>query len=142
MLYANKPVENYIRQYISKTVQEKLDDGQPREYLSEIRQCTILFINLVFDLKEQKRDYTIKLGNTLQSAFEIVDEELRRKGGQLNKLFMFDKGLIDTLTCRWARNISLISLRLFSKLIDLNDLRRVIFGRLESQFEILSAPAF
>ena len=36
---------------ISKTVQEKLDDGQPRDYLSEIRQCTILFINLVFDLK-------------------------------------------------------------------------------------------
>ena len=91
-LYANKPVEEYIRQYISKTVQQKLDDGQPREYLSEIRQCTILFINLVFDLKEQKRDYTIQLGNTLQSAFEIVDEELRRKGGQLNKLFMFDKG--------------------------------------------------
>ena len=66
ILYGNKTVEKYFRQYISKTVQEKLDDGQPREYLSEIRQCTILFINLVFDLKEQRRDYTTKLGNTLQ----------------------------------------------------------------------------
>ena len=36
---------------VSQTVKEKLDDDQPREYLSEIRQCTILFINLVFDLK-------------------------------------------------------------------------------------------
>jgi class 3 adenylate cyclase len=92
LLYNNKNLETYIRQYISKTVQEKLDDGQPRDYLSEIRQCTILFINLVFDLKEQRRDYTIKLGNTLQDSFEIVDDELRKKGGQLNKLFMFDKG--------------------------------------------------
>jgi adenylate cyclase 10 len=58
----------------------------------EIRQCSILFINLVFDLKEQRRDYTTKLGNTLQAAFAIVDEELRNFGGQLNKLFMFDKG--------------------------------------------------
>lgn len=92
LLYNNKNLETYIRQYISKTVQEKLDDGQPRDYLSEIRQCTILFINLVFDLKEQRRDYTIKLGTTLQDSFEIVDDELRKKGGQLNKLFMFDKG--------------------------------------------------
>lgn len=91
-LTKNKSLEDYIRQYISQTVKEKLDDDQPREYLSEIRQCTILFINLVFDLKEQRRDYTTKLGNTLQASFEVVDEELRRKGGQLNKLFMFDKG--------------------------------------------------
>ena len=42
--------------------------------------------------QEQRRDYTIKLGNTLQDSFEIVDDELRKKGGQLNKLFMFDKG--------------------------------------------------
>jgi class 3 adenylate cyclase/tetratricopeptide (TPR) repeat protein len=91
-LYNNPKIENYIRKYISKTVQEKLDDGQPVDYLSEIRQCTILFINLVFDLKEQRRDYTVKLGNTLQASFGIVDDELRSKGGQLNKLFMFDKG--------------------------------------------------
>ena len=50
-LYNNPRIESYIRNYISKTVQEKLDDGQPVDYLSEIRQCTILFINLVFDLK-------------------------------------------------------------------------------------------
>ena len=81
-----------IRQYISTTVQKKLDDNQELTYLSEIRQCSILFINLVFDLKEQRRDYTSKLGKTLQGAFTIVDDELRKFGGQLNKLFMFDKG--------------------------------------------------
>ena len=81
-----------IRQYISPTVQAKLDDNQELNYLSEIRQCSILFINLVFDLKEQRRDYTERLGKTLQAAFTIVDDELRSFGGQLNKLFMFDKG--------------------------------------------------
>ena len=48
-------------------MQAKLDDNQELNYLSEIRQCSILFINLVFDLKEQRRDYTSKLGKTLQA---------------------------------------------------------------------------
>jgi len=47
----NDKLTEYIRNYISPTVQMKLDDNQELNYLSEIRQCSILFINLVFDLK-------------------------------------------------------------------------------------------
>lgn len=65
------PVTNFILNFgWQKYIRNKL-------YVLLKRQCTILFINLVFDLKEQRRDYTEQLGKTLQNAFEIVDDTLR-----------------------------------------------------------------
>jgi hypothetical protein len=36
----SKQLEDYIRQYISSTVQAKIDDRQKLDYLSEIRNDT------------------------------------------------------------------------------------------------------
>ncbi|KAL4238402.1 Adenylate cyclase type 10 [Mactra antiquata] len=74
-----------LRLYILHPVLKKLDDNQPLEYLSEMRQVSILFMNLVLD----------ESANTemlLQEIFEIVYSRTKAMHGAMNKVFLFDKG--------------------------------------------------
>uniref|UniRef100_H2Y4C3 Guanylate cyclase domain-containing protein n=1 Tax=Ciona savignyi TaxID=51511 RepID=H2Y4C3_CIOSA len=84
--------ERVVRKYISPVVQRKLDDDQPLKYLSEMRQCSILFINLAFDLSERDRQFHEKQCANMQQSFNIVHGNITDRQGSLNKIFMFDKG--------------------------------------------------
>ncbi|KAJ8789069.1 hypothetical protein J1605_004992 [Eschrichtius robustus] len=66
----------------------KIDDKQLRGYLSELRPVTIVFVNLMF--KEQDKAEVI--GSAIQDACVHINSVLRVFRGQINKVFMFDKG--------------------------------------------------
>ncbi|CAH1791954.1 unnamed protein product [Owenia fusiformis] len=83
----DKQTEDAVRLYIARPVLKKLDDDQPLEYLSENRQVSIVFMNMV--LAPVPYRMASKL---LQSAFDIIYPEVRSMLGCLNKVFMFDKG--------------------------------------------------
>ncbi|KAI0220394.1 Adenylate cyclase type 10 [Lamellibrachia satsuma] len=76
-----------LRLYVSVQVITKLDEHQPLEYLSEMRQVTIVFINLQL---EEVTKY--ELTRTLQESFKSIYTHVKAKMGNLNKIFMFDKG--------------------------------------------------
>ena len=90
------PVDGYrestIRKYIAPVVQRKLDDNQPLKFLSEMRQCSIVFINLGFDLNENDRQFYQKQCSNMQKAFNIIYSRALEKHGVVNKVFLFDKG--------------------------------------------------
>ncbi|KAJ7358882.1 Adenylate cyclase type 10 [Desmophyllum pertusum] len=75
-----------LRAYVSKPVLSKIDHGQDLEWLSEMRQVSVLFINMVLPLKGNSHSFA------LQKAFEVIYECARRFRGNLNKVFSFDKG--------------------------------------------------
>lgn len=76
-----------LKLYVAQPVLKKLDEDQPLDYLSEMRQVTILFINLVID-KSTKVEYAC----TLQSCFDVIFDNCRRSQGSVSKIFLFDKG--------------------------------------------------
>ena len=84
--------EHFIRKYVAAVVQKKLDDDQPLKFLSEMRQCSIIFINLDFDLNENDRSFHEKQSSTMQTVFSIIYKNTIEKQGAINKIFMFDKG--------------------------------------------------
>ena len=84
--------EAVIRKYISPVVRQKLDDEQPLKYLSEMRQCSVVFINLTFVLKESDRSFQEDQRNSIQKAFMIIYFVCKELHGAINKIFMFDKG--------------------------------------------------
>ena len=92
----NIPIDSHrdrvIRKYVAQVVQQKLADDQPLKYLSEMRQCSILFINLDFNLNENDRTFYEKQCSNIQRAFTIIYQNSVRRHGAVNKVFMFDKG--------------------------------------------------
>ncbi|XP_078349307.1 adenylate cyclase type 10-like isoform X2 [Oculina patagonica] len=75
-----------LRAYVPKPVLSKIDHGQDLEWLSEMRQVSVLFINMVLPIKGNSHSWA------LQKAFEVIYECTRRLRGNLNKVFSFDKG--------------------------------------------------
>ena len=57
----------------------QLDDKQPLEYLSEMRQVSMLFINLM-------TDETTKIEGCLllQQCFEVIFTQLKKLGGKFS----------------------------------------------------------
>lgn len=81
-----KWVSNDIRPFIIKPVQEQVDENQPLEYLTEMREVTIQFINIVpstFDESE--------LVIMVDSAYQIICNIICRLLGVVNKVSLFDK---------------------------------------------------
>lgn len=88
----NAKRERLLRKYISPAVQQKLDDDQPLKYLSEMRQCSVVFVNLAFSLEPKDRSFHDKQRDTMQEAFIIIYQKTKKLHGAINKIFMFDKG--------------------------------------------------
>ncbi|KAL5008851.1 hypothetical protein ScPMuIL_014432 [Solemya velum] len=78
-------LDEVLRLYILQPVLKKIDDNQPLHYLSEMRQVTILFMNLV--LAEES-----DISDLLQKIFIAVYSKTKPMNGCLNKVFLFDKG--------------------------------------------------
>ena len=67
-LKANKLLLNYISDFVSPTVREILNGCKDISALSEIRQFTILFVNLSFNFDEAAENFHSILAATLQQA--------------------------------------------------------------------------
>lgn len=78
---------HHLKLFISKPVLRKIEDGQPLEYLSEMRQVTMLFINLELDRSTQ---YGYLL--LMQRCYEVIYANAKRTRGCISKIFAFDKG--------------------------------------------------
>ena len=76
-----------LKLFISKPVLRKIEDGQPLEYLSEMRQVTMLFINLDV-VKSTKYGYLLMM----QGCYEVIYANAKRMRGCISKIFAFDKG--------------------------------------------------
>ncbi|XP_062437657.1 adenylate cyclase type 10-like [Rhea pennata] len=77
-----------LRKYLPATVLRKLDDGQPLEYLSELRPVTCLFVKLQF----AARVNLTHIFKAIQDSSVLMSEILRPHKGEINKISMFDKG--------------------------------------------------
>ena len=71
----------YIYQFPSSILLLKLDDDQPLSYLSEMRQTSIVFMNLVLDESQDAEAL-------LQSIFELVYSLTKSMQGQY-KLYLY-----------------------------------------------------
>ncbi|XP_029460830.1 adenylate cyclase type 10-like [Rhinatrema bivittatum] len=81
-------LEAILRRYLLGTVLQKIDDGQPLEYLSEMRPVTILFLNLQF-MKDADVNHQCSV---IQGATWGITHLIQKYNGKINKIFMFDKG--------------------------------------------------
>ncbi|XP_071081249.1 adenylate cyclase type 10-like [Haliotis cracherodii] len=78
-------LEETLRLYVLSPVLKKIDDNQPLEFLSEMRQVSIVFMNLVLD-------DNVNSTEQLQKIFDVVFSHIKVVHGSLNKIFLFDKG--------------------------------------------------
>ncbi|EPQ16622.1 Adenylate cyclase type 10 [Myotis brandtii] len=88
MLESDPELESSLQKYVMESISKQIDDKQLRGYLSELRPVTIVFVNLVF--KDQDKAEVI--GSSIQDASVHINSVLRDFRGQINKVFMFDKG--------------------------------------------------
>ncbi|XP_016004066.1 adenylate cyclase type 10 isoform X2 [Rousettus aegyptiacus] len=88
MLESDPDLELSLQKYMMENILKQIDDKQLRGYLSELRPVTIVFVNLVF--KDQAKAEVI--GSAIQDASVHINSVLRALRGQINKVFMFDKG--------------------------------------------------
>ncbi|XP_043231991.1 adenylate cyclase type 10-like isoform X1 [Amphibalanus amphitrite] len=80
-------MEAKLTPYVIPPVLKKLADDQPLEYLSEMRQVSIVFCQLATD------GVSSELPSILQDAFVVMHKKITAVSGCLNKVFAFDKGI-------------------------------------------------
>uniref|UniRef100_A0A4W5QYW9 Guanylate cyclase domain-containing protein n=1 Tax=Hucho hucho TaxID=62062 RepID=A0A4W5QYW9_9TELE len=88
LLMPNTELEKTLWKYIMKTVLQKIDDDQPLECLSEMRQATIVFVNMQFKGGERDQEQCM----TIHQAAIGIGQQIVKHHGRVNKVFMFDKG--------------------------------------------------
>ncbi|XP_043860540.1 LOW QUALITY PROTEIN: adenylate cyclase type 10 [Dromiciops gliroides] len=87
-LESDPELEISLQKYIMRSILKQIDDKQLRGYLSELRPVTIVFVNLQFEGQETADD----IGQVIQDSSVYIDSVLKNFKGQINKVFMFDKG--------------------------------------------------
>ncbi|XP_012513197.1 PREDICTED: adenylate cyclase type 10 [Propithecus coquereli] len=88
MLESDPHLELSLQKYVMESIWKQIDDRQLLGYLSELRPVTIVFVNLMF--KDQNKAEVI--GSAIQDACMHITSVLKVFRGQINKVFMFDKG--------------------------------------------------
>ncbi|XP_019064466.1 adenylate cyclase type 10 isoform X5 [Fukomys damarensis] len=88
LLESNAELEGSLQKYLMESILKQIDDRQLHGYLSELRPVTIVFVNLLF----KDRSKVEAIGSAIQSACEHITSVLQAFRGQINKVFMFDKG--------------------------------------------------
>ncbi|XP_023445832.2 adenylate cyclase type 10-like isoform X3 [Dasypus novemcinctus] len=81
-------LEQTLRKHIMKNLVEKIDEGQPMEYVSEFRTVTIVLVSLEF----HKTAWMLHLCHLIQKAALYISTVIEKGGGQLSRIFMFEKG--------------------------------------------------
>ncbi|XP_003468747.2 adenylate cyclase type 10 isoform X1 [Cavia porcellus] len=88
LLESDAELEASLQKYVMESILKQIDDRQLRGYLSELRPVTIVFVNLIF--KDQNKVEVV--GVAIQDACEHITSAVQTCRGQINKVFMFDKG--------------------------------------------------
>nr|XP_044991917.1 adenylate cyclase type 10 isoform X2 [Jaculus jaculus] len=88
MLDSNHGLELSLQKYVMEIILKQIDDKQLQGYLSELRPVTIVFVNLTFN----DQDKAEVIGSAIQDACVHISSVLKVFRGQINKVFMFDKG--------------------------------------------------
>ncbi|NP_001075622.1 adenylate cyclase type 10 [Oryctolagus cuniculus] len=88
MLESDPDLELSLQKYVMESILKQIDDKQLRGYLSELRPVTIVFVNLMF----QDQNKAEVIGSAIQDACVHISSVLKVFRGQINKVFMFDKG--------------------------------------------------
>ncbi|RVE45653.1 hypothetical protein evm_009702 [Chilo suppressalis] len=78
-----------IRKYIIRPVLTQVDAHQPLEYLTEMRQVSVLFVTL------KPRDCpSLQLITIINNSYEITCEIVYKSMGCVNKIILFDKDVM------------------------------------------------
>ncbi|XP_044773265.1 adenylate cyclase type 10-like [Neomonachus schauinslandi] len=81
-------LEQTLRKHIMKNLLKKIDEGQPMEYISEFRTVTMVLVSLEF----HKTAWMSHLCHLIQEAALYISTVIEQGGGQLSRIFMFEKG--------------------------------------------------
>nr|XP_045365185.1 adenylate cyclase type 10-like isoform X3 [Camelus bactrianus] len=81
-------LEQTLRKHIMKSLLKKIDEGQPMEYISEFRTVTTVLVSLEL----HKTEWMLHLCHLIQEAALYISTVIEKGGGQLSRIFMFDKG--------------------------------------------------
>ncbi|XP_064141715.1 adenylate cyclase type 10-like isoform X9 [Loxodonta africana] len=81
-------LEQTLRKHIMKNLLKKIDEGQPVEYVSEFRTVTIVLVSLEF----HGAAWMLRLCHLIQEAALYISTAIEEGGGQLSRVFMFEKG--------------------------------------------------
>ncbi|XP_042842248.1 adenylate cyclase type 10-like isoform X7 [Panthera tigris] len=81
-------LEQTLRKHIMKNLLKKIDEGQPTEYVSEFRTVTMVLVSLEF----HKSAWVLHLCHLIQEAALYISTVIEKGGGQLSRIFMFEKG--------------------------------------------------
>ncbi|XP_044255355.1 adenylate cyclase type 10-like [Tribolium madens] len=79
-------IPNDLNPFIVRPVQSQVEEKQPIEYLTEMRQVTIQFINIVPTTFQDS-----KLVPMVNTAYQIVCKIVSKVRGVVNKVSLFDK---------------------------------------------------
>ncbi|KAB1261766.1 Adenylate cyclase type 10 [Camelus dromedarius] len=80
-------LEQTLRKHIMKSLLKKIDEGQPMEYISEFRTVTTVLVSLEL----HKTEWMLHLCHLIQEAALYISTVIEKGGGQLSRIFMFDK---------------------------------------------------
>ncbi|XP_073959541.1 adenylate cyclase type 10-like [Choristoneura fumiferana] len=78
-----------IRKFMVRPVLTQIDAQQPLEYLTEMRQVSVLFVTL----KPRKCPY-LQLITIVNNAYQIICEIVYKSMGCVNKIILFDKDVM------------------------------------------------
>ncbi|XP_058519269.1 adenylate cyclase type 10-like isoform X3 [Ochotona princeps] len=81
-------LEQTLRKHIMTNLLKKIDEGQPMEYVSELRTVTTVLISIEF----HKTAWILHLCRLIQEAALYISTVIEKAGGQLSRIFMFEKG--------------------------------------------------
>uniref|UniRef100_A0A8D1H990 Guanylate cyclase domain-containing protein n=1 Tax=Sus scrofa TaxID=9823 RepID=A0A8D1H990_PIG len=88
VLDPDSALEQTLRKHIMKNLLKKIDEGQPMEYISEFRTVTMVLVSLEF----HKTAWMLHLCHLIQEAALYISTVIEKGGGQLSRIFMFEKG--------------------------------------------------
>uniref|UniRef100_A0A8D0SLT1 Guanylate cyclase domain-containing protein n=1 Tax=Sus scrofa TaxID=9823 RepID=A0A8D0SLT1_PIG len=88
VLDPDSALEQTLRKHVMKNLLKKIDEGQPMEYISEFRTVTMVLVSLEF----HKTAWMLHLCHLIQEAALYISTVIEKGGGQLSRIFMFEKG--------------------------------------------------
>ncbi|GAB5571495.1 adenylate cyclase type 10-like isoform X4 [Prionailurus iriomotensis] len=95
-------LEQTLRKHIMKNLLKKIDEGQPTEYVSEFRTVTMVLVSLEF----HKSAWVLHLCHLIQEAALYISTVIEKGGGQLSRIFMFEKEFTIPSRYQWGKALA------------------------------------
>ncbi|KAK5647176.1 hypothetical protein RI129_002068 [Pyrocoelia pectoralis] len=79
-----------LKKFVIKPVQDQIEGRQPLEYLTELREITIQFVNVIIDVHSPASRATL----IVDTAYQIICQIVTKLLGVVNKVTLFDKDCV------------------------------------------------